>query len=174
MWEPAPPPIVLAGMHVGASEQQGSRAGGGNRRRLVADLNLVPYIDLLTCMVAFLLITAVWTQLARLEVRQKAPGIEGSENGLVTPKVMVLVVDDGFSIVVDQDRVPLARTGADYDFTRLALELGKVKRAMPDKDDVQVASADAVDFATLVRTMDTVLGAGFPDVTLVEAARTGL
>lgn len=51
--------------------------GGGDRKKpLHADLNLVPYIDLLTCMVAFLLITAVWTQLARLEVRQKGQGQE--------------------------------------------------------------------------------------------------
>lgn len=32
--------------------------GGGDRKKpLHAELNLVPYIDLLTCMVAFLLIT---------------------------------------------------------------------------------------------------------------------
>ena len=49
--------------------------GGGDRKKpLNADLNLVPYIDLLTCMVAFLLITAVWTQLARLKVGQRGPG----------------------------------------------------------------------------------------------------
>jgi biopolymer transport protein TolR len=49
--------------------------GGGRRRREVdADLNLTPYIDLLTCMVAFLLIAAVWTQLARLSVAQKGQG----------------------------------------------------------------------------------------------------
>ena len=49
--------------------------GGGDRKKpLHAELNLVPYIDLLTCMVAFLLITAVWTQLARLEVQQKGQG----------------------------------------------------------------------------------------------------
>ncbi len=49
--------------------------GGGDRKKpLHAELNLVPYIDLLTCMVAFLLITAVWTQLARLEVQQRGQG----------------------------------------------------------------------------------------------------
>ena len=45
--------------------------GGGDRKKpLNADLNLVQYIDLLTCMVAFLIITAVWTQLERLKVGQ--------------------------------------------------------------------------------------------------------
>jgi len=49
--------------------------GGGDRKKpLNAELNLVPYIDLLTCMVAFLLITAVWTQLARLQIGQRGPG----------------------------------------------------------------------------------------------------
>ena len=46
----------------------------GRQKPVNAELNLVPYIDLLTCMVAFLLITAVWTQLASLSVSQKGPG----------------------------------------------------------------------------------------------------
>ena len=52
--------------------------GKGGKKSVNADLNLVPYIDLLTCMVSFLLITAVWSQLARLEVDQRGEGtIEG-------------------------------------------------------------------------------------------------
>ena len=49
---------------------------GGRQKPVNAELNLVPYIDLLTCMVAFLLITAVWTQLASLSVSQKGPGTD--------------------------------------------------------------------------------------------------
>ena len=50
------------------------QAANGGKKPLNADLNLVPYIDLLTCMVSFLLITAVWTQLARLRASQKGQG----------------------------------------------------------------------------------------------------
>jgi len=53
---------------MGVSVDSGNKSG---KKPLNADLNLVPYIDLLTCMVAFLLITAVWSQLARLNVHQK-------------------------------------------------------------------------------------------------------
>jgi len=54
--------------------------GGGDRKKpLHAELNLVPYIDLLTCMVSFLLITAVWSQLARLEAHQKGQGQAGED-----------------------------------------------------------------------------------------------
>ena len=51
--------------------------GKSGKKSLNAELNLVPYIDLLTCMVAFLLITAVWTQLARLNASQKGQGQAG-------------------------------------------------------------------------------------------------
>jgi biopolymer transport protein ExbD len=36
------------------------------RRRVDHDLPLVPFIDFLLCLVAFLLVTAVWSQMARL------------------------------------------------------------------------------------------------------------
>ena len=58
------------------SVESGNKSG---KKSLNADLNLVPYIDLLTCMVAFLLITAVWSQLARLEAHQKGQGQAGED-----------------------------------------------------------------------------------------------
>ena len=48
--------------------------GGGKRRSLDSELNMVPMIDLLMVTIAFLLVTAVWTQSARLEAEAKVPG----------------------------------------------------------------------------------------------------
>src|SRR3954452_9681903 len=89
--------------------------GGGRRKSVDGELNLVPYIDLLTCMVAFLLITAVWTQLARLEVQQKG---QGESSGTEPPhtKVAVVVSNDGFAVVVDQDQQPIPQAHGDYDY----------------------------------------------------------
>jgi biopolymer transport protein TolR len=82
--------------------------GGGDRKKpLHADLNLVPYIDLLTCMVAFLLITAVWTQLARLEVLQKGQGQEEGPATVDRMRVAVAVHDGGFNLIVKDDQKPL-------------------------------------------------------------------
>ena len=132
-----------------------------------ADLNLVPYIDLLTCMIAFLLITAVWTQLARLQVSQRGPG--GTVDEKAAPRVVVLVGEQGFNVVVDHERQVLPRTPAGYDFAALETALHKVKAAMPDKNDLLVSSEDGITYDTLVGTMDTVLAAGFPQPSLVEA-----
>ena len=143
--------------------------GGGDRKKpLNAELNLVPYIDLLTCMVAFLLITAVWTQLARLQIGQRGPGGGDTE---VTPmdKIAVVVHEDGFNLVVGNDQKPLPRKAGALDYASLASELAIVKRAHPDRTDAQVISADNVAFDSIVRTMDTTMSAGFADLSLLDA-----
>jgi biopolymer transport protein TolR len=143
--------------------------GGGDRKKpLDADLNLVPYIDLLTCMVAFLLITAVWTQLARLKVGQRGPGT-GDEVISEPFRVAVVVHDDGFNLIVGNDQKPLPTKAGDLDYATLALELTAVKRAHPDQNDVQVLSTDDIVFDKLVRTMDATMSAGFADLSLLDA-----
>src|SRR3954454_17745892 len=93
----------------------------GGKKPLNADLNLVPYIDLLTCMVAFLLITAVWSQLARLNVHQKRGGqaVEAAPPEKVF-KLIVLVNGEGLNPVADQDRQPIPKKGETYDFEKLS------------------------------------------------------
>jgi biopolymer transport protein ExbD len=146
--------------------------GGGRnpKKSVTAELNLVPYIDLLTCMVAFLLITAVWTQLASLEVSQRGPGTDG--DGVVSPadKLAVVVHADGFNLIVGNDQKPLPRRAGELDYAALASELQTVKRANPDRKDVQIMSEDGIGYDALVRTMDASINAGFPDLSLLDAA----
>lgn len=149
--------------------------GKSGKKSLNADLNLVPYIDLLTCMVSFLLITAVWTQLARLQASQKGQGQAGEE----TPpemqvKIVVMVNQEGFNLVVGQDQTPIPKkTPEQYDFERLANELKKAKEGHPDKNDAQVASEDTIKFDILVKAMDTAL-ARFPDISLIDSGAAGI
>jgi biopolymer transport protein TolR len=151
------------------------QAGKGGKKSLNVDLNLVPYIDLLTCMVAFLLITAVWTQLSRLQAQQRGQGQAGEETPPeLQTKIVVVVGQEGFSLVVGQDQTPIPKKGSDYDFEKLAAELKKAKDTHPDKNDVQVASEDQIVFDTLIRTMDTALSARFPDISLIDTGAAGI
>jgi len=144
--------------------------GGGDRKKpLNAELNLVPYIDLLTCMVAFLLITAVWTQLARLKVDQHGQGPIDTLDAPDKTKIAVVVHDDGFNLIVGTDQKPLPRKAGALDYATLAVELAAVKRAHPDRTDAQVISADNVAFDSIVRTMDATMSAGFADLALLDA-----
>lgn len=49
-------------------------SGGGSRRAASSELNMIPFVDLLMVTVAFLLITAVWVQSARLNATASVPG----------------------------------------------------------------------------------------------------
>ncbi len=46
------------------------KIGLGSKKELNADLNLTPFIDLLSTCVCFLLITAVWIEIGAVEIKQ--------------------------------------------------------------------------------------------------------
>ena len=129
-------------------------------------------------MIAFLLITAVWSQLATLKARQRGQGEGGVDNEPPTTRIVVVVHEDGFSLVVDTDQQALPKKGEGqgsvFDTGRLRSELEALKRRFPDKTDVQVASEDAIKFEVLIETMDAVMTAGFPDVSLLDAGAGAL
>ncbi len=58
----------MAGVDVG---------GGGRKRALNADINMIPFIDLLMVTVAFLLITAVWVTNSQITANAQVPGDPG-------------------------------------------------------------------------------------------------
>ena len=146
--------------------------GKGGKRSLTADLNLVPYIDLLTCMVAFLLITAVWTQLAQLKTSQVGPDGEQVEPPMA--KIAVVVGQEGINMMINQEREILPDKNGQPDWNALGALLKKAKELFPDKNDVQIASEDTVLFERLTGVMDATIAAGFPSVSLVPSAEAGL
>jgi biopolymer transport protein ExbD len=146
----------------------------GGKRSLTAELNLVPYIDLLTCMVAFLLITAVWTQLAQLKTSQHDGKSDDADHPPPMAKIAVVVGQDGINLVVNQEREILPDKNGQPDWSLLSTLLKKAKGQFPDKDDVQIASEDSVLFERLTEVMDTTIAAGFPSVSLVPSAEAGL
>ncbi|MBS1986235.1 MAG: biopolymer transporter ExbD [Bdellovibrionales bacterium] len=50
--------------------ESSGRGGGRRKKSLDAELNLVPFIDLLSMCICFLLMTAVWIQIGALQVKQ--------------------------------------------------------------------------------------------------------
>jgi hypothetical protein len=56
----------MAGVDVGG--------GGKGKRSLDSEINMIPFIDLLMVTIAFLLITAVWSHMARVNADAQVPG----------------------------------------------------------------------------------------------------
>ncbi len=75
--------------------------GGSSGKGGVADasLNVVPFIDLLVCLICFLLISASWTTLSRIDVDQalpKASKTPKQDQPEKKPKINVAVTPTGF------------------------------------------------------------------------------
>jgi biopolymer transport protein ExbD len=87
----------MAGVDVG---------GGGNKRTVNSEINMIPFIDLLMVTIAFLLITAVWVTYSRMNANAQIPGPPNPADE-VTPqtpeKVLHLhVLEEEFSLVWKQ------------------------------------------------------------------------
>ena len=150
--------------------------GRGRRRSLDAMINVVPAIDLLSCCITFLLVTAVWTQIARLQVAQYGNGTPAAaQKGAVSltlrvgPEGHVVQLSTGEDIAV-----PAAGRGAEgearYDFAQLAAKLADLKKQYPDQAAITVAADDAVRYADLVHTIDACVGAGLAGVSVTGHA----
>ena len=48
--------------------------GGGGKRKLDSEINMIPMIDLLMVTISFLLITAVWSSMKRINADAQVPG----------------------------------------------------------------------------------------------------
>ncbi len=149
--------------------------GKGGKKPLDATINLVPFIDLLSCCISFLLITAVWTQLARMDVTQKGPGAQGATDEPPPEKQLELTLyidKDGYTFATSAgDSTPIPLKGEEYDYDKLA-DILKTMRANPalpaDKHNIAVKSDDAVVYQKIIKTMDIVITAGFPDIGLSD------
>lgn len=96
-------------------------SGKGGKKATNADINMVPFIDLLMCTIAFLLITAVWVTNSRMNADAQVPG-PPSPDKEVTPqtpeKVLNLHINESDfalvwkqgSTVVSEIRVPKPAT----------------------------------------------------------------
>jgi biopolymer transport protein TolR len=69
-------------------------SGGRAKRHLDFELNLIPFIDLLSTCICFLLMTAVWTQVGTVDAKQAVGGQAAAETEK-KPTVWVSLADKG-------------------------------------------------------------------------------
>ena len=110
-------------------------SGHGGRRALDHDIPLIPFIDFLLCLVAFLLVTAVWSQMARLRADAQVPGKQDEGTPELTRELHVNAQGDNRfhllwkengtiinSVDVERKRVNMGDSG-DYSYPDLAAKV---------------------------------------------------
>src|SRR5881275_820281 len=86
----------------------------GGKKALDAELNLVPFIDLLSCCISFLLITAVWTQIAGLQVSSSG-GPPEPQTKQETIDVRLLLSDKGYQLTMAGASIDIPKLNGAFD-----------------------------------------------------------
>ena len=135
-----------------------SRRGGRHHRTDTAELNITAFMNLMVILVPFLLISAVFSRLAILELN-----LPGSSSEPVDPQEQTFQLE----IIVRQDKIEVGDrnqgllgiypNGDDgYDYVALAEKLLELKDRYPIKTDASILLEQDIAYDTLVQVMDTV------------------
>lgn len=153
----------MGGMNVGG--------GGGGKKSLDSEIPLVPFIDLLLCCVMFLLVTAVWNQLARINIDQQVPGQSSS---LEPPpeqqeKLQLKITKNGYEIGSSlEQKTPIPKAGTEYDLATLRIKLQEQKRLKPNNKEIMVGPEDGVIYSDVIGAMDLASAEGFSKLALLD------
>lgn len=161
----------MAGIDVGG--------GHGGKRATNHEIPLIPFIDFLLCLVAFLLVTAVWSQMARIQADARVPGPPRNDETdehkpdkqlhveMRGERKFQLVWKEGSTVIntIDVDRKPVTvGTAGDFTFPLLAEAIAKEwkqngsHRAATDKkfDTAVLHSDNSTPFSDVIAVVDAI------------------
>src|SRR3954470_15557091 len=104
--------------------------GGSGGRKSSLDLNLTPFIDLMSVCIIFLLITAVWTQVSMIQIGSSIYGKKNTEEQTPPPPraeipFRVDVRNEGYRIQIGRNSLSVPKHDGQYDQARMMVELKK-------------------------------------------------
>jgi biopolymer transport protein ExbD len=159
----------------------GASVGTEGKGSVNVELNIVPFIDLMSCLTAFLLVTAVWVNIAQINIQPKGKSRDTSNVDQEDEKVIlsVLVQSDkiwvGLSRVNEFQDIPKLATGEhDWDKFETTIKQHKTSAFFSDRSDIEVAAESTVGspvkYQEVIRAMDLAVKVGFIDVGLSDPA----
>ena len=134
------------------------RQGGRRRNHETAELNITAFMNLMVILVPFLLITAVFSRLAILELN-----LPGSSTEPVAPQDQTFQLE----VIVRKDKIEIGdrhqgllgiypNTVDGYDYPALESKLAELKKRYPGKTDASILLESDIEYDTLVQVMDKV------------------
>jgi len=148
---------------------------GGGGKSVNFELNLVPFIDLFSTLICFLLMTAAWQELDSMNnsLPPKAAS-EMPDTPQPTPppdqlKKVMLTISlgvDKIEYFEDEKSSVLPHLNGEPDVSQLKAHLKEWKARFPDRKDVILATDSKAKYKYLVLMMDTLIAEQFPDVSI--------
>ncbi|HEY1813941.1 MAG TPA: biopolymer transporter ExbD [Kofleriaceae bacterium] len=162
--------------------------GTGDKKSVNVDLNVTPFIDLLSCLTAFLLVTAVWVNIAQINIQPKGKTRDTTNVQQDDEHVTLSILVQADRIWVGLSRVnefqEITKKGDDQDWEKFETTLKEHKASafFADRTDIEVAAESTsqaeVKYQDIIHAMDIAVKVGFIDVGLTDpnglAARPSL
>ncbi len=142
--------------------------GKGGKKNTDFNVNLVPFIDLLSSLIAFLMMTAVWTQVGRLQVTTGGGVSESSDTPKPTLQLNLTITERGY-VITAGGVIEVPKKDGSFDLKSLGAKLKSIKADNPDQRNITVMAEDAIAYEDLVRVVDLCIEMDLPDVS-VQAA----
>jgi biopolymer transport protein ExbD len=150
--------------------------GGKGKKSLDVAINLTAFIDLMAVTISFLIMTAVWTQIGRLQVSQAggpAMDEQQEEEKTKTVQLSLMITPTELRLTADQsafDPIPLTKDAkGKTDLSKLVARFKELKAQLPDQTAITLQPEDKVRYEDLVRIIDECIGSGLPQVSVSAA-----
>lgn len=147
-------------------------AGGGKD-----DLNLVPFIDLFSVLICFLIMTAVWNQIDALStnvdnVTSSDAASNENPNKRKESLTVTLLKDrmemsESVSIgarTLSEKNYKFNNLGENIDISKMDRVLNSWRQKYPNKKDVILNTDNQVLYNKMIQVFDALVGGGYPDV----------
>jgi biopolymer transport protein TolR len=143
-----------------------SGLGGGGKKNLNVELNLVPFIDLLSTLICFLLITAVWQQISALSTNSAATT---SSESVAPPnekkvELNISLLLDHIEAAEDKNVIKIPNVAGEPDYATLGRVLVNWKSRYPTRSDLILYSDSQAQYKQLIKLMDIMVENHFEDV----------
>ncbi len=144
---------------------------GGGGREINSEPNIIPFIDLMSVCIIFLLLTAVWTQVSMIQIGSSVYGRKSTDQQEPPPPppkmpMVIQVYGQGYVINLAGRRTNIPKAEDEFDQRALILALQDIKDRYPDKKDAMISVDERLNYESLIVGMDSLLLSGFPEITI--------
>jgi biopolymer transport protein ExbD len=130
--------------------------------RQPADLEMTTFLNLMVALIPFLLVTAVFSRIAIVELTLPSAASAPAPNDPVF-RLEVIVRKEGFELTDGNSLIAvIPKVKEEYDLRSLADLVLRLKRDHPDADDASVLLEPEIEYDHLIRVMDVVRSAEVP------------
>ena len=129
------------------------------------ELNLTAYIDLMSTLIVFLLMTAVWNHIAVLSTDSKSTTASDTPaNDQDQINLSITILPKYMEMSENSTQTKLAHVDGKIDLSRMEEVLKSWKLKYPKKTDVILSTENSVTYKMMINAFDTLVGNEFPDV----------